>query len=303
MGDRVNLPQITIFTPTYNRAKELGRLYRSLLSQSDLRFEWVIVDDGSTDDTDALVSEWIAAKPPFSIRLFRQENSGKHVAHNLGAKESKCPLFMCVDSDDWLASDAVETILGVALRENEVGVVFPRLLIEDGKPLETPWFPQGVERIELSDMRMKYGLVIETAIVFRTETLRKHPFPVIEGERFMPEGSAYYEFHKPEVFLVNPSKFYRCSYLEDGLTNNIYRNWLANPVGVTLSLEKRYRVAMKYSGIRSIRERLAAVAGIESLNMALGNPPWTKLSCRLIDGICALPLAVLLMRNRYKRLG
>lgn len=78
---------LTIFTPTYNRINELERLYSSLISQTDFRFEWLIVDDGSTDDTENMVVSWLDTSP-FPIRYIKQPNSGKHVAHNHGATEA-----------------------------------------------------------------------------------------------------------------------------------------------------------------------------------------------------------------------
>lgn len=213
---------LTIFTPTYNRINELERLYASLISQTDFRFEWLIVDDGSTDDTENMVISWLDTSP-FPIRYIKQPNSGKHVAHNLGAAEASGEYFICVDSDDWLEPNAVETILhDITALDTEEGLLYPKLFAAQ-TALDT-WFPDGADKIELADMRMKYGLVIETAIVFNTDVLRRHPFPVVQGERFIPEGSAYYDFVAPELFCVHNEPFYRCEYLEEGLTKNIWKN-------------------------------------------------------------------------------
>ncbi|MFQ6859147.1 MAG: glycosyltransferase family A protein [Collinsella sp.] len=259
---------LTVFTPTYNRCLELKRLYASLCAQSDMRFEWLVVDDGSTDGTEDIVFAWMECSP-FVVRYYKQENSGKHVAHNLGTVESNGCYFICVDSDDWLEPNAVETILSdVMALDEEEGLVYPKLF-EQQAALDT-WFPKGTEKIELADMRMKYGLTIETAIVFNTEVLRRHLFPAIQGERFMSEGSSYYDFVAPERFLVRDEPFYRCEYLEEGLTKNIWKNWLNNPIGTRMALTKRYEAAGRYSGVKALKERLSAIAGIESLNMARG---------------------------------
>lgn len=263
-------PFLTIFTPAYNRAHTLPRLHESLLAQTQGGFEWLVVDDGSIDGTGELVHGW-AEDSPFPIRYIYQENSGKHVAHNLGAHEAQGRLFMCVDSDDWLEPDAVATISrdATALVVG-AGLLYPKLFATQTALDTSAWFPPGTSAVELADMRMRYGLVIETAIVFDVEALRRHPFPVIEGERYMPEGSAYYDFRAPEVFHVHASCFYRCEYLEEGLTRNIWANWYRNPVGTKLALRKRYEVARRYRTLRGLRERVSAVVGIESLNMALG---------------------------------
>lgn len=272
---------LTIFTPTYNRINELERLYSSLISQTDFRFEWLIVDDGSTDDTENMVVSWLDTSP-FPIRYIKQPNSGKHVAHNHGATEASGEYFICVDSDDWLEPNAVETIL------------------HDITALDT-WFPDGADKIELADIRMKYGLVIETAIVFNTDVLRRHPFPVVHGERFIPEGSAYYDFVAPELFYVHNEPFYRCEYLEEGLTKNIWKNWLGSPVGTRMALVKRHESARRYSSVRALRERISALVGIESLNMAVAEPVLSGIDSNRVLALLVFPLSVLVERRRFGR--
>lgn len=272
---------LTIFTPTYNRINELKHLYSSLISQTDFRFEWLIVDDGSTDDTENMVVSWLDTSP-FPIRYIKQPNSGKHVAHNLGAVEASGDYFICVDSDDWLEPNAVETIL------------------HDITALDT-WFPDGADKIELADMRMKYGLVIETAIVFNADVLRRHPFPVVQGERFIPEGSAYYDFVAPELFCVHNEPFYRCEYLEEGLTKNIWKNWLGSPVGTRMALVKRHESARRYSSVRALRERISALVGIESLNKAVAEPAFSGIDSNRVLALLVFPLSVLVERRRFGR--
>ena len=288
---------LTVFTPTYNRIRSLPRLYCSLLDQTDTRFEWLVVDDGSDDGTDGLISKW-AVGAPFPIRYIRQENYGKHVAHNRGAREAAGDLFICVDSDDWLEPFAVETILSdSAALDAEESLLYPRRSVTQAA-LDA-WFPAGVEKIEFADMRMKYSLVIETAIVFSADVLRRHPFPVVEGENYMPEGSAYYDFRDPELFLVRNTAFYRGEYLDEGLTKNIWSNWLNNPLGTTLALNKRYAAAKRYTGFIGMRERLAALAGLESLNMALGKKVFSSCPEKSALAFFALPAAVRLRRKRF----
>lgn len=292
---------LTIFTPTYNRQAELGRLYESLCSQRDMNFEWLVVDDGSTDNTCELL-EALVSKAPFTLRYLRQDNCGKHVAHNRGALEAAGQYFMCVDSDDWLEPNAVETIRrDVTALGTEEGLLYPKLFATQ-TALGT-WFPAGTDKIELADMRMKYGLVIETAIVFRTEVLRRHPFPFVEGESFMPEGSAYYDFVVPEVFLVKDEPFYRCEYLNDGLTKNIWENWLNNPSGTRLALAARYEAAKRYTGVRGIRERAAAICGIESLNIACGSPALYGVEGCSLFAFALLPISSVLHKKRFGRSG
>lgn len=294
-------PFLTIFTPAYNRAHTLPRLHESLLAQTQGGFEWLVVDDGSIDGTGELVHGW-AEDSPFPIRYIYQENSGKHVAHNLGAHEAQGRLFMCVDSDDWLEPDAVATISrdATALAVG-AGLLYPKLFVTQTALEASAWFPSGTVTVELADMRMRYGLVIETAIVFDVAVLRRHPFPVIDGERYMPEGSAYYDFRAPEVFYVHPDCFYRCEYQGEGLTRNIWANWYHNPIGTKLALRRRYEAACRYRTLRGLRERVSAVVGIESLNMGLGidAEDGTPTDGKRIMRFLCLPLARFVSARRF----
>lgn len=293
---------LTIFTPAYNRAHTLPRLHDSLLSQTDVGFEWLIVDDGSVDGTGDLVRGWAEDGSPFPVRYLRQENAGKHVAHNRGAREAHGRLFMCVDSDDWLEPDAVATIRRDAMAlDAGAGLMYPRLFNAQTTLDASAWFPSGTAVVEFADMRMRYGLVIETAIVFDAVALRRHPFPVVRGERYMPEGSAYYGFRAPEVFYVHPDCFYRCEYLDEGLTRNIWANWYHNPIGTKLALRKRYEAACRYRTLRGMRERVSAVVGIESLNMALGidAEDGVPTDVERITRFLCLPIARLVSSRRF----
>ena len=97
----------TVFTPTYNRAHTLSRVYKSLADQTFKNFEWLIVDDGSTDGTKVLIEKW-TEEASFPIRYFYQENQGKHIAHNLGVKKARGELFLSLDSDDTCVPEALE---------------------------------------------------------------------------------------------------------------------------------------------------------------------------------------------------
>lgn len=288
---------ITVFTPTFNRRKELIRLYESLCKQSKMNFEWIVVDDGSSDKTRECVQAF-QQDSPFTIRYIHQMNSGKHVAHNLAANISEGGYFICVDSDDWLEPNAIETILeDLNSLGSEEGLIYPRLFSNQIGLNE--WFPDEVEKVELADIRMKYGLVIETAIVFNTSVLRRHPFPVIIGEHYMPEESSYYDFISPEVFLVRNETFYRCEYLDEGLTKNIWRNWISNPIGTQIALEKRYETAKCYFGVYAIKNRIAAIIGLESLHMGCEKHAPYPDSMKSLLALAVLPFALMFCWKRF----
>lgn len=289
---------LTIFTPTYNRSGKLKVLYQSLVTQTCYDFEWLIIDDGSDDDTKATVANWCESSP-FPIRYLWQENSGKHVAHNWGASEANGFLFMCVDSDDWLEPDAVETVLGdAAFLKPDEGLLYPRMFV--GQTSLERWFPKNVKKIEIADMRIKYGLNVESAIVFKTAVLRRHPFPVVSEEKYLPEEAAYFDFREPESFHVCNSSFYRGKYQEDGLTKNIWLNWYNNPKGTILALRKRYEASQRYTGWNALKNRISAVVGIESLNIALQEPICREIPCKPVLAILFFPVSVILERMRFQ---
>ena len=101
---------LTIFTPAYNRARTLPRTYESLLRQTCKDFEWLVIDDGSTDGTRELVEDWIKEKK-IPIRYIHQKNQGMHGAHNTAYRNISTELNTCIDSDDYMPDDAVEKIV------------------------------------------------------------------------------------------------------------------------------------------------------------------------------------------------
>ena len=102
---------ITIFTPAYNRAYTIHRCYESLKRQTCKDFEWMVIDDGSTDNTRELIEKWITETNEFPIRYIYQENQGMHGAHNTAYENINTELNVCIDSDDFMPDDAVELIV------------------------------------------------------------------------------------------------------------------------------------------------------------------------------------------------
>ncbi len=212
---------LTIMTPTFNRAYILPKAYESLKKQTCFDFEWVIVDDGSSDDTESLVKGWLAENNPFSIRYEKQKNGGKHRAVNRGVALASYDYFLILDSDDQLTEDAVLTIhtwiaqidglegfAGVAgLRGNETAAI-------GGTP-EEPY----IDATNLE--RQKYGLMGDKAEIYKTEVLKKYPFPEFEGENFLRENAVWDRIAMDGLKLRWFSQMiYLCEYIADGLTQN-----------------------------------------------------------------------------------
>ena len=227
------MKQLTIFTPTFNRAYTLPRLYRSLLEQDTSQFVWMIVDDGSTDNTRELIAKW-KADDRIDIRYFYQENAGKMQAHNLGARECDTELFLCCDSDDWMLPQSIRPMLdywNVNRREGLCGIIGPRYIPRNKiDSLET------LPRKKYNTMAGLYrdGYFGETAIAFLTDVIRQYPFPKIEGEKFITEDYIYCQIDEKYQILVYPEYCMGCEYQEDGYTRNYEDIKLHNPKGYAL---------------------------------------------------------------------
>jgi len=190
-------PTFTVFTATWNRAHALHGVYRSLEQQSFRDFEWVIVDDGSTDNTSELVEGW-HKQASFPIRFYRQRHAGKHVAFNRGVKEARGHLFVSIDSDDVCVPRALERFWyhwqSISCPERYFGVA---ALAQDerGRLIGTR-FPRKVLDSDASELRYRYKVVGDKWTAMRTDVLRAFPFPEVEGLLYIPGAIIWAEIAK-----------------------------------------------------------------------------------------------------------
>lgn len=222
---------ITIFTPAYNRAHTLGRLYQSLCRQSSKEFLWLIVDDGSTDHTGELIQQWVE-KEEIPIEYHYQKNSGKSGAHNKGVSLTKTELFTCVDSDDYLTDDAVSKILSIWKQVKStdiIGIVAFRGY-RNGKSI-TEYSLSKETTGKLRDLYQNNIISGDTMLVYRTELLKKFRFPHFENEKFVPEAYLYDQLDEKGKLYVLPEILYIGEYLEDGYTQNMAKIIAENPNG------------------------------------------------------------------------
>lgn len=218
---------LTLLTPVYNRAACLPALYRSLQEQTDFHFEWIAVDDGSTDESGALLDGWEKTETAFPVTVIHKENGGKHTAVNEGVRLAGGDFVFVVDSDDTLTPDAVEKVrrwcAEIRDRKDLVGVAsscgYP-----DGTRLGH--FPEGKEWVDASNIeRLKLHMETDMAEIYRTETLKQFPFPIFPGERFLGESLIWDEIATQGYKL----RWYRdivyiSEYRPDGLTQNLTDN-------------------------------------------------------------------------------
>lgn len=224
---------LTVFTSSYNRGHLLGRLYASLQRQSTTCFEWIIIDDGSTDNTENIVRQWQKEYTQFPIRYIKKANGGKARAINDGIKLAQGKYFFIVDSDDYLADDALESLFKwfaeLPEQTNFIGVSGLREISNHNSSMPNKNF----NYIDASNInRAKYGLEADMAEAFFTEKLRQYRFPVWPNEKFIPESVVWDQMALDGYILRWYNKIiYYSEYLEGGLTQSSWKLLKNNPMG------------------------------------------------------------------------
>lgn len=212
---------LTVFTPTYNRGYCLEVLFRSLISQTNRNFEWIIVDDDSTDDTALLVESFINSSD-FVIKYIKQNHGGKHRAINRGIKQASGDYFFIVDSDDSLVPEAVGLVLDwvaeIEGKDEFCGVSGLRIT-HNGDIIGLPLCKKYIDATNFE--REKYGLIGDKAEVYKTDILRDTPFPEFDNEYFVTEAVVFDKIASTGMKIRwHNTPIYICDYQEDGLTKN-----------------------------------------------------------------------------------
>lgn len=206
--------KVTVFTPTFNRANVLYRVFESLCSQTFKEFEWIIIDDGSSDNTRELVNSYIlAGKFPIVYRY--QENSGKHIAMNRAVEIAKGELFIIADSDDSFLPDAIEILVNewekipIEKRAEFKGVTCRCLDVYTNEAIGKEFVEDSLESNDL-DIVFKYGCRYEMWGILSTKVLREYPFPEIKGLRFFPEAVIWQDMARKykAIYINTPLRYY-----------------------------------------------------------------------------------------------
>lgn len=254
----MNKPFLTVFTPAYNRAYTLPRTYESMKQQKNTDFIWLIVDDGSSDNTAELVRQWQREENGFEIQYIYKENGGMHTAHNTAYELIDTELNTCVDSDDALAPDAVQIIYDAWQKVKNQGYAGMLALdAEFGGKLIGKGFPEGLTETTLGGYYRKGGSG-DKKLILRTDIVRQYPsYPTFEGERFVPLGSLYTMIDKDYKLAVLDAVVCLVEYMPDSSTNNMLRQYYRNPKGFRygrlvelqspLNLKRRLKVYVHYA--------------------------------------------------------
>ena len=253
------MPFISILTPTYNRGKLLLPLYESLKNLTFEDFEWLIVDDGSEDDTEQYALSWIAhniQNAEFPIRYIKKSNGGKHTAINRGVREANGELILILDSDDTLPADSLATIAHYYEQckgYKDCAGVCGLMAHHDGQLIGTGFPKDPMYESALQFRYAKKGNVTGDLLeVYKTSVMREFPFPEIENEKFCPESLVWNRIaNKYKLFCFNKVVYYR-DYLEGGLTSKIVRIRMNSPIASTMTYAEMldYNISLKWK-IRS----------------------------------------------------
>ena len=288
------MPCLTIFTPTYNRAHTLPRTYSSLKEQTCKEFEWLIIDDGSSDGTRELVQGWID-ESIIPIRYIYQNNQGMHGAHNTAYKSITTELNTCIDSDDYMPSDAVEKIVSFwkANGSDEFAGIVGLDYAEDGGLIGSA-FPEGMEETTLSGFYGSGGRG-DKKLVYRTEVITRYPdYPLFEGEKYFSLGYKYLLIDQDYKLLTINEPLVIVDYQADGSSLNMYRQYWNNPKGFMFLRKEHMRL------YRSLKVRFkSCIHYVSHCIRARKREELFNNPCPLITVLALIPGVALYYRTKY----
>lgn len=286
--------RITVFTPTFNRAYCLSQLYQSLVRQTCKDFMWLVIDDGSEDNTKDLIDDWISENK-IIIKYIFKENQGMHTGHNVALNHIETELNMCIDSDDFLPDNAIEKILDFwdkNYKESWAGVIGLDAF-NDGKIVGTA-FPKNLKECKYSLLKSKYKVIGDKKFIYKTDIIKKYPeYPIFKGEKFVPLGYKYLLIDRDYDLGVLNEVLCVVEYMSDGSSKNIIKQYLKNPKG--FAHERKIR--MQYAP--SIKEKFSNSIHYVSCSILLKNFNFLIESPNKILTLLAIPFGVLL--NFYIR--
>lgn len=292
--------RITVFTPAYNRGYTLGRLADSLLAQTNHHFDWLVIDDGSQDNTEEIIKSYIDNDPPFKITYQKIKNGGKQRAINRAVKQIESEFTFIVDSDDFLTEEAIDKVLQWTdnLPAGVAGVAGVRA---NGvyRPIAGEPSFDG-DYVEITNLERKlYNMQADMAEVYRTSILKKYPFKVWEGETFVPESTVWNQI----ALDGYPLRWYKdiiyvCEYLDDGLTKGSWNLLKKNPMGYAM-MYNHFLLTEKTGRFNIVVQMISCLCLGHNLKLVFkSNAPFFSVLC--------VPIGIVLYirrRNQLKKIG
>ena len=280
---------LTVFTPAYNRAQTLPRTYESLVRQDCKDFIWLIVDDGSTDQTKELVQKWQTEDAGFEIRYIYKSNGGMHTAHNTAYENIDTELNVCIDSDDCLADGAVRKILLTwekVKNKGYAGIIGLDADLE-GRIIGKG-FPDGLEETTLTGYYANGGSG-DKKLVYRTEVIKNYPpYPVFSGERYVALAYKYRLIDQDYKLAVLNAVLCNVEYQDDGSSATMWKQYVNNPKGFAFWR----KICMQYP--MSTKRLWIDCVHYVSESIIAGDKQYIKKSPKRFMTIIAIPLGILL---------
>lgn len=278
---------LTVFTPAYNRAHTLDRTYKSLCSQNIKNFIWLIIDDGSTDNTKDLIEMWKKQENGFEIRYIHKQNGGMHTAHNVAYENIDTILNVCVDSDDCLAEGAVEKIY---LKWEEIkNTNYAGMIGLDsdfnGDVIGTA-FPKGMKETTLSEYYAKGGKG-DKKLVYRTDIINEFPpYPVFESEKYVGLDYKYRLIDQQYMLATMNEVLCNVEYQQDGSSATMWKQYKLNPKGFAF-------LRIIYMTYATSKKR-AFIDAAHYVSSSILSHNWRFLiqSPKKILTICAIPIGI-----------
>lgn len=277
---------LTIFTPAYNRAYTLHLGYEALLRQTCQDFEWLIIDDGSTDNTRELVAGWIKENK-IPIRYHYQENQGMHGAHNTAYRLITTELNTCIDSDDYMPDDAVEKIVTFWKKHssNEVAGIIGLDADFQGNIIGTTF----TEKQTTLGGFYAQGGKGDKKMIYRTEIINQYPeYPLFKGEKYVSLGYKYELVDQDYSLLTMNEVLVKVEYRPDGSSMNMFRQYIKNPQGFTFIRKSSMQLAP------TAKRRFMEAIHYVSSSLILKNKRFLQESPKKFLTLCAIPFGIAL---------
>lgn len=241
------MKKLTVFTPSYNRAHLLPRLYESLCRQSSKDFLWLLIDDGSTDDTKEWIEKW-KEEGKIEIEYSYKENGGMHTAHNAAYSMIETELNVCIDSDDYMPDDAIEKIMkewdNIADKSNIAGII--GLDADKNGEIIGTKIPENLTKGSLMDLYNKHKVKGDKKLVLRTDIVREYPeYPEYEGEKLVPLGILYMMMGRDYDFVYKNEVYCIVEYQEEGSSHTIFKQYKQSPRGFAYARKIHIKYADK----------------------------------------------------------
>lgn len=280
---------LTVFTPTFNRAYTLHKCYESLKRQTSKDFVWLIIDDGSSDNTKEIVDKWISENE-IEIKYHYQKNQGMHGAHNTAYENIDTELNICIDSDDYLTDFAVEEIKNHwnKVKCDNLSGIIGLDSYKDGKIIGDK-FPENMKTTTVFDFYYNKRLTGDKKIVYRTELTKMYPYPIFEGEKYV--GLAYKYYKLDEKYELSTLNKVLCvvEYLEDGSSVNMFKQYINNPRGFAF-----YRRENMANSKASFKYSFQQCVHYVSSSILSRNSKFLKESPKKVMTLMAIPFGVIL---------